>query len=244
MSAESLVGDLDTVRFPPTYYLSHHTRTDSPRYLTPDWAYTNNHNALPEPLLVVSPFSSVLLTDNAELIRQIAQRREHFPKDVESYAVLKQFGENVLTSEGATWKLHRRVTNAAFGEKNAALVFEVASEQTKGLIEKWMADQTSGTADKGSRPVSTIDRDTMKLALNIIGYVGFGLRLLWPGQKLPDGTDPRLYKYTTLEPTDGHTMSFVEAVAGMLDTLLLLLIVPEWLLRKSLELASPLRSLY
>lgn len=143
--------------------------------------------------------------------------------------MLKQFGDNVLTSEGSTWKLHRRVTSAAFGEKNAALVFQVAGEQTRGLVEKWMADQ----GGRG-RPVETIDRDTMKLALNIIGYVGFGLRLLWPGQKLPEGTDPRLYKYTALEPTDGHTMSFVDAVAGMLETLLLLLIVPEWLLRGSL----------
>lgn len=195
---------------------------------------------MPEPLLVVSPFSSVLLTDNAELIRQIAQRREHFPKDVKSYAVLKQFGENVLTSEGESWKLHRRVTNAAFGEKNAALVFEVACEQTTGLVEKWMADQRSGADDKGVRPVHTIDRDTMRLALNIIGYVGFGLRLLWPGQKLPERTDPRLYKYTALEPAGAYTMSFVDAVAGMLDTLLLLLIVPEWLLRECLLLASPL----
>ena len=42
-----------------------------------------------------------------------------------------------------------------------------------------------------------------------------------------------MYKYTALEPAGGHTMSFAGAVAGMLDTLLLLLIVPEWLLRES-----------
>lgn len=201
----------------------------NPSFLTPDWSYIYNHAALPDSaLLVVAPFSTVLLTDNAEVIRQVAQRRDHFPKDVESYAVLKQFGDNVLTSEGATWKLHRRVTSAAFGERNAALVFQVAGEQTAGLVGKWVADQ--GAAN---RPLETIDEDTMKLALNIIGYVGFGLKLLWPGQKLPEGTDPRLYKYTSLEPSDGHTMSFVDAVAGMLDTLLLQLIVPKWLLRKS-----------
>ncbi|MBE3111075.1 MAG: cytochrome P450, partial [Acidobacteria bacterium] len=140
--------------------------------------------------------------------------------------MLKQFGSNVLASEGAEWKLHRRVLSAAFSEKNAALVFTVSGEQTRGLVEKWMADQGAG------RPVETIDKDTMKLALNIIAYVGFGLKLLWPGQRLPEGTDARLYKYTALEPAGGHTMSFAGAVAGMLDTLLLLLIVPEWLLRE------------
>lgn len=106
------------------------------------------------------------------------------------------------------------------------------------MVEKWMAEQESTSGDGegsiggGSTPVRTIDRDTMRLALNIIASVGFGLQLLWPGQSLPEGTDPRLHKYTTLEPAAGHTMSFVDAVAGMLDTLLLLLIVPEWLLRR------------
>ena len=160
------------------------------------------------------------------MIRQITARREHFPKDVESYAVLTQFGDNVLASEGATWKLHRGVTSAAFGERNAALVFRVAGEQTQGLVDKWMADQGQGG------PVGTLDGDTMKLALNIIGYVGFGLRMLWPGQRLPKGADPRLYKYTALEPPEGHTMSFIDAVAGMLEGLVLLLVLPRWLLRE------------
>lgn len=132
------------------------------------------------------------------------------------------------------------MTSTAFSERNAALVFEVAAEQAQGLVDKWVADQR-GPADDGaegaegkgrkSRPIKTIDHDTMRLALNIIGYVGFGLKLLWPGQKLPEGTDPRLFKYSALEPADGHTMSFVDAVAGMLEMILLLLIVPEWILR-------------
>ncbi|CAI4212257.1 unnamed protein product [Parascedosporium putredinis] len=108
------------------------------------------------------------------------------PKLVETYEVLKQFGDNTLTTEGPLWRIHRRATAASFNERNAALVFAVAAEQTRGMLDKWMADQEGrsrgpgggGEGDKkaGSSsasspgPIRTIDRDTMRLALNIIGY--------------------------------------------------------------------------
>lgn len=174
----------------------------------------------------------MLLTSSAELIRQITHRREHFPKFVETYEILTQFGDNTLTTEGALWRVHRRATAASFNERNAALVFAVAIEQTQGLVEKWMADQAGGGE---SRPVETIDSDTMRLALNIIGYVGFGLRLLWPGQRLPEGVDgERLEKYSGLEPVGRHSMSFVETIAVVLERILLLLVVPEGILSRFL----------
>lgn len=82
-------------------------------------------------------------------------------------------------------------------------------------------------------PLRTLDHDTMRLALNIIGYVGFGLRLLWPGQALPPGSDPRLVKYASLDAPPGHKMSFVDTMASLMDNilLLLLLLTPKWLLR-------------
>ncbi|PKS05762.1 hypothetical protein jhhlp_007591 [Lomentospora prolificans] len=197
-------------------------------FLLPDWSYIYNHQIFSRhgpAFLVVSPHSAILLTDNAEIIRQVTQRREHFPKLVETYEILKQFGDNTLTTEGALWRVHRRATAASFNERNAALVFAVAIEQTEGMLEKWMADQ------EGGPPVGTIDHDTMRLALNIIGYVGFGLRLLWPGQRLPEGSEGRLEKYTSLVPVGGHTMSFIDTIATVLERILWLLVLPEWLLR-------------
>lgn len=63
--------------------------------------------------------------------------------------------------------------------------------------------------------------------LNIISYVGFGLRLLWPGQSLPADADARLAKYAALEPASGHTVSFATALAETMDSLLMLLITPK-----------------
>lgn len=50
--------------------------------------------------LVVSPKTRLLHLANAEAIRHVALRREQFPKWTDDYSIMRQFGENVLTSEG------------------------------------------------------------------------------------------------------------------------------------------------
>ncbi|TDZ39858.1 Cytochrome P450 3A1 [Colletotrichum spinosum] len=196
----------------------------------PDFSYNLLHEPFArhgETFLVVSPFQVLVLTDSAEAIHQITQQREKFPKLVETYEILKQFGDNVLTTEGVVWRMHRKVTSATFNEKNAALVFAESIKQAQSMTQKWL-----GPGGNGRQTIETLDHDTMRLALNIISYVGFGMRLLWPGQSLPDGTDPKLTKYSSLEAPPGHTMSFTDAIAEMLEHILVLLLVPRWLLKR------------
>jgi cytochrome P450 len=181
----------------------------------------------------------VMYTDNAEVIRQVATRREHFSKFTEPYAILSIFGDSVLTTEGPSWKMHRKVTSASFNERNAALVFAVAIQQAQGMVGQWL-----GKGEQRSRTITAVDADTMRLALNIIGYVGFGLRLLWPGQTLPAGMDTRLSKYSALEPAEGHTLSFIDTIVQLLDNVLLLLIVPSWLLSRTGRSFLPAPALY
>ncbi|GKT60491.1 cytochrome P450 [Colletotrichum tofieldiae] len=199
------------------------------RLLVPNWAFNKLHKPfarIGETFMVVSPFQILILTDSAEAIHQITQQREKFPKLVETYAILKQFGDNVLTTEGAVWRMHRKVTSATFNEKNAALVFAESIKQAQSMTQKWL-----GPDGKSRQTVETLDHDTMRLALNIISYVGFGMRLLWPGQALPEGTDPKLTKYSSLEASPGHTMSFADAIAEMLEHILVLLLVPHKILK-------------
>ncbi|TDZ25842.1 Cytochrome P450 3A2 [Colletotrichum orbiculare MAFF 240422] len=196
----------------------------------PDFSYNLLHEPFArhgETFLVVSPFQVLVLTDSAEAIHQITQQRERFPKLVETYEILKQFGDNVLTTEGVVWRMHRKVTSATFNEKNAALVFAESIKQAQSMTQKWL-----GPGGNGRQTIETLDHDTMRLALNIISYVGFGMRLLWPGQSLPEGTDPKLTKYSSLEAPPGHTMSFTDAIAEMLEHILVLLLVPRWLLKR------------
>ncbi|KAK1654455.1 cytochrome P450 [Colletotrichum phormii] len=198
--------------------------------LIPNWSYNLLHKPfarIGETFMVVSPFQILILTDSAEAIHQITQQREKFPKLVETYAILKQFGDNVLTTEGAVWRMHRKVTSATFNEKNASLVFAESIKQAQSMTRKWL-----GTAgEKSKETIQTLDHDTMRLALNIISYVGFGMRLLWPGQSLAEGADPKLTKYSSLEAAPGHTMSFADAIAEMLEHILVLLLVPHKILK-------------
>lgn len=163
---------------------------------------------------------------NAEMIRHVTLRREKFPKWTASYGILRQFGENVLTSKGQVWRTHRKVTSASFNERNAALVFREAILQTQGMLQTW-----TDAASAGEGPLRSVERDTMRLALNIIGYVGFGLRLLWPGLRLLARADRRLAKYASLEAPAGHKLSFVDTMSSVMDNILLLLVTPKRLLR-------------
>lgn len=194
----------------------------------PDWQYRHHHRIfekLGDVFIFVSPFYLLLNTSNAEAIYQFTSRREAFPKPLENYAILSMFGENVVTTEGAVWRMHRKVTSASFNEKNAALVFRVATEQAQGMVDYWLRRETANK-------ITTLEKDTMSLALNIIGYVGFGLRLLWPGQTLPADTDPKFVKYASPDAPPGHSLSFKSSIAGILEYLMVLLVTPSAIIGK------------
>lgn len=172
---------------------------------------------------------------NAEAINQIAMRRDHFPKQTEVYQILTQFGQNVLTVERGAWRIHRRATAPSFNERNAALVFREAARQSLGMLRFW-EHQRAATA---SPTLYSVEHDAMRLSLNIISYIGFGLRLPWPNEKnTPQELDPISAKYGSVDAPPGFRFSFVDSMAILVHNILALLLVPKWLLRMSLFLPS------
>ncbi|KAK3377886.1 cytochrome P450 [Podospora didyma] len=202
--------------------------------MLPDWAYKTGQehfDQLGESFIVVSAEEITLFSESAEVIDQITRRREAFPKDTAKYGVLAMFGQNVLTTEGALWRLHRKVTSASFNEKNAAHTFAQAITQTQGLLASYFrsdADKRAGS----TRTITSLEHDAMTWALNIIGYVGFGLHLLWPGQKLPENLDPKLAKYGSLDPPPGYTLNFATSMAMVLNKIVALMIIPSPILSR------------
>ncbi|KAK3308014.1 cytochrome P450 [Chaetomium strumarium] len=201
--------------------------------MIPEWGYKTGQTHFDrlgsETFLVVTPTKILLYSQNAEVIHRITQRREAFPKDVALYDILCMFGMNVLTTEGALWRMHRKITSASFNEKNAAHTFAEAIKQTRGMLNVWFGPE--GEEKGTTKTIRSLEHDTMTWALNIIGYVGFGLRLLWPGEQLPSDTDPKLAKYGSLDPAPGHTMSFAESIALTLERIIAILVFPDLLLR-------------
>lgn len=201
--------------------------------MQPDWAYrylSKPWTRLGDSFLLVAPRQTILFTSSAPAIAQITSRREAFPKQTSNYRVLEIFGRNMLSSEGAEWKMHRKGVSASFNERNAAYIFRESIMQTQGMIDYWLG----GSAEEGkaeSGRVETLEHDTMTLALNIIAHVGFGLRLLWPGQRMPEDADARSRKYGDRKPSEGHSMTFAESLATVLEKIFLCLLVPKSLLR-------------
>ncbi|KAK4219596.1 cytochrome P450 [Rhypophila decipiens] len=178
---------------------------------------------------LITPGAVTLFSCDAEVIHQVTTRRDAFAKDTTQYGLLAMFGQNVLVTDGAVWKMHRKTTSASFNEKNAAHTFAEAIYQTRGLMAMYFGDNESASGSTGT--INTIEEDTRSWALNIIGYVGFGLRLFWPGQKLPEDLDPRIAKYGSFEPPPGYTMSFGQSLAVLLERLVALLAIPWPLLK-------------
>jgi len=203
--------------------------------MIPEWAYhtgqTHWDRLGTETFLVASPGHLALYSQSAEVIHQVTQRREAFPKNIAQYGILEMFGRNVLTTEGALWRLHRKVTSASFNEKNAAHTFAQAIQQTRGMLNMWLGPDGAKTGV--TKTIRSLEHDTMTWALNIIGYVGFGLRLLWPGETLPKDVDPKLAKYGSLNPPAGHTLTFADSLAKTLERIVAIMLYNETLLRVS-----------
>ncbi|KAG9249563.1 cytochrome P450 [Emericellopsis atlantica] len=189
------------------------------------WKWRYDHfDKYGDTFVLVHPFGLHMFTAEASAISAITTRRDHFPKHTALYGILSQFGDNVVTSEGLLWRRHRRATAASFSERNIALAFAESIRQSLGLIRFWEITNGPGAT------LRTVERDTMRLALNIIGYVGFGLRLPWPQETMPED-NAMSAKYGSVEPPEGYKMSFVTAIETLLENALTLLLVPSWLLR-------------
>ncbi|TGJ86380.1 hypothetical protein E0Z10_g2349 [Xylaria hypoxylon] len=176
-----------------------------------------------ENILIATPTSITLHTASPDVIHDITSRRDDFPKPLEYYGILAMFGRNIVTIEGALWRMHRKIISPSFNEKNSALVFRAAIDQAQGMTDHWLRTQENGT-------FKTVEHDTMSMALNIISYAGFGLRLSWPGQSLPDDADSKIARYASFEPPEGHTMTFSQSIGGLLHHLLPLLLTPKLIL--------------
>ncbi|KAF3934817.1 hypothetical protein ABW19_dt0200219 [Dactylella cylindrospora] len=194
-------------------------------FMIPEWSWRYGFEPFErhgETFMTVTPTNLTVYIADREVVSQVSTRRDDFPKPAWMYRTVNMFGRNVVTTEGAEWKFHRKVTSPSFGEKNNSLVFDETIRQGKQMLRKW-----TGTDGKGNFTIREVLGDTMRLSLHVISAAGFGVRLQWPGES-KDADDIRPISSTS---TFKHTLSFKDALAGLLHHLLIVMIVPKWLLR-------------
>lgn len=123
--------------------------------------------------------------------------------------------------------MHRKATAPGFNEKNNSLVFTESVAQAQGMIGKWMDG-----SDTSSPTLKDIPADCMRVALHIISAMGFGVRLLWPGNVFSKEDKDSGLIHMGDAPLGDHTMSFEKALATVLDDIFVIMLTPRWLLSK------------
>jgi cytochrome P450 len=146
---------------------------------------------------------------NEKLIHEIYERKGDFGKPIHLYKVLDVFGRNVVTTEGADWKKHRKITAPQFSEKNNALVFEVTKKSILELIEIWKSVGFDKKVD--------VLNEMFQLAMHVISGAAFGVQLNFR----EDVTDVK----------DGHTITFKQSLQHLATALPIYIALPNWLVR-------------
>jgi hypothetical protein len=110
--------------------------------------------------LTVAPGGIILNTSDAELITQILSRPADFPKPIEQLSHISIYGSNLFSTEGSTWRHHRKLISPAFNDTTHRLVWKETLSQSQAMAASWVAS---------SKSITHVARDTMQLSLAIIG---------------------------------------------------------------------------
>ena len=184
--------------------------------------------------LAVSPQRNMLYTADADVISQMTSRRNDFPKALEVYDSLRLYGNNVVTSEGQMWRNHRKIISPQFSETNNHLVWAETLEQCQAMVNGWF---DGSTAKIGSKTIRTLKEDTMRLSLYVISRAGFGIQLQWPTNERAHANGNVKVKQenlaSSLEKSQGHTMSYTDALGSILHNIFWVLILRPSILSNS-----------
>ncbi|KAL5114395.1 hypothetical protein ACEQ8H_007705 [Pleosporales sp. CAS-2024a] len=168
---------------------------------------------------------------NAAAITQITTRRNDFPKPLDMYTGLELYGKNLVTTEGAEWRMHRKLVAPSFGEKNNELVFTESIHHAKALLRLW-----TGADGRGDQTVADPSQGAMNIALYIISSAGFDVRVVWPheeGLPTPDRKTEGESMLVGSETPSGHEMNYRQALGEVLHNFMWTIILPTKYLLKS-----------
>ncbi|KAI4202259.1 MAG: hypothetical protein LQ350_002643 [Teloschistes chrysophthalmus] len=208
--------------------------------LDPVWAYHTRYSLFAkygDTFLVVSPWGLYLANASPSVIHQIATRRTDWVKPIEHYSVVEQFGSNVITTEGSTWRDHRKITSGSFNEKSNAVVWKESIRQAQEMIKTWV--RRDGNGEDGAMWVKDVYPDAATTSMHIISRSGFGVKLLWPGEEseVEDEAEAGGYeRFSSHEPKGEYTMTFKESMHTILrDVIWMGLFSRKWSERLPLE---------
>lgn len=187
--------------------------------------------------LTVSPTRLHCFVADADATTQITTRRTDFPKPLEMYKSLDIYGKNLVSTEGADWRMHRKLVAPSFGEKNNELVFTESLHHAQSLLSLW-----TGSSGHATHTVADPSLGTMSFALYVISSAGFDVRVSWDHEDEKNATEGKSEGksiFVGSEPPPGHKMNYREALSELLHNIMWTIILPRKLLSKSSNALPP-----
>ncbi|KAI9812245.1 MAG: hypothetical protein M1832_000477 [Thelocarpon impressellum] len=158
---------------------------------------------------VASPGGIYMAAADAEGISQMCARRNDFQKPLEVYEIINIFGKTLISTEGSTWREHRKVIAPAFSEENHALVWKESLLQAQGMVDSW---GVKGGNSADDMTVHNMQPEASSLSLHVISRAGFGIPLFWPGQSSDVSNKGGLAHFSSAEAPKAHNMPFKAAI--------------------------------
>ncbi|KAI0034595.1 cytochrome P450 [Vararia minispora EC-137] len=131
-----------------------------------------------------------------------------YPKPIERFGFLRLFGDNIIATEGAPWKVHRKIAAPAFTEKNYRMVWN----ESVRIVQDLLDNEWKRTPEIKYEHVLDL---TVPMSLFIIASAGFGQHMSWAEEKSVPA---------------GYTMSFKDSLHRVSSDLHLKLLLPPWML--------------
>ena len=208
-------------------------------FMKPDllWSelYAPFRKAGSDTVFTVSANGIQLQTAAADVISQITERRNDFPKPTHIYDIIDIYGKTIISSEGDIWKKHRKLTAQPFNEKNNHIVWLEAIRQAREMLDHVIPQGADSSAS-----LDDLENLASRAALAIISKAGYGVQINWPKPKvyLADSSqneasvDSSVLGDEWIEGrTNGHKMSYADAIFSVSHDVFWLFAVPRIVLK-------------
>lgn len=188
------------------------------RMLRRGWHFRDKsilHRQLGPAWAVATPFTVHLQFADAEAICEIYARRRDFIRPIVEYKLLEVFGPCLSTAGWEDWPRHRKPSAAPFNEGIMKFVWKETVRQGCAMMKSWESD--SATRDG----IPSTAKDSRTLSLNILAAIGFGQSYSFQG--------------SSDDPVVGEaTQNYRDALATVLDNVILIMLVPLPYLKSAL----------
>lgn len=174
--------------------------SQSTRYNYLGWAWRDKnylHTIHGPVFIIVTPGENQLIVGGADACDDLFKHYREWPKNPAFNNPLNTFGPSVGTAEGDAWKRQRRITTAAFNERNSSLVWREAVKQATQMLGTWVSP-------RGNEVTSTTE-DTSLFALHVLTGAGFGMSYDFDS--------------SLKVPSPGHSVSYRDALRTVMDNI-------------------------